>query len=487
MKYILDPRYQLRGWYKSSTGVFDTMRKEASFLKKEHYILLMQCDGAHDIDEDALEGDNKEFFDALKKAEIIREAGFLDYLKEKQKYRKYPARYKRNAQWSITGECNLRCRHCFMSAPHAKHGAPTKEQLINIADQLAECGVFTVGITGGEPLIREDLWEIIDALSEREIGVNTIYTNGWLVDETLLDKLDERKMHPTFQLSFDGIGWHDFLRGVPGAEEKTIKALKLLKERNYNVAVSMCIHRKNRSVLRDSIRLLASLGVASVKCGRMMELGEWNCPDMKDLQLTRKEELEVFEEYIPQYFEDDAPVSIMLSDTLMYNRGDSKWHFYSVRPLPEEEETAALSCGVLRQNFYIGAEGMVTPCMGMGDCNYAEHFPNLFETPLRDILRDSELITLSSVKVKEIRDHNPKCRKCPYINHCTGGCRSSVLMQGDDYYGIDEDVCYFFENGWDERLSKVAQDSFEAFIKRNPPKVNMDANRNIEETIDNCP
>ena len=46
--------------------------------------MLMQCDGAHDIDEDALEGDNKEFFDALKKAEIIREAGFLDYLKEKQ-------------------------------------------------------------------------------------------------------------------------------------------------------------------------------------------------------------------------------------------------------------------------------------------------------------------------------------------------------------------------------------------------------------------
>ena len=60
-------------------------------------------------------------------------------------------------------------------------------------------------------------------------------------------------------------------------------------------------------------------------------------------------------------------------------------------------------------------------------------------------------------------------------------------MQGDDYYGIDEDVCYFFENGWDERLSKVAQDSFEAFIKRNPPKENMDANRNIEDTIDNCP
>lgn len=81
------------------------------------------------------------------------------------------------------------------------------------------------------------------------------------------------------------------------------------------------MHRKNRSTLRETIRLLGSLGVQSVKCGRMMELGEWTSPEVRGLQMTRQEELEMFEEYIPQYFEDDAPVGIMMADTLMYTPG----------------------------------------------------------------------------------------------------------------------------------------------------------------------
>ena len=487
MKYVLNPRYQLRGWYKSPTGLYDTRQKSAQFLTKELYTLLMRCDGAHDIDVDSLSDKERPFFDWLLRKEIVRPAGFLDYLSDEQEYRSYPARYKKHVHWSITGACNLKCRHCFMSAPHAKHGSPTTEQLLSVADQLAECGIFTVGLTGGEPLVREDLWEIIDALSAREIGVSILYTNGWLVDEALLDRLEERRMHPNFQLSFDGIGWHDWLRGVPGAEEKTIAALKLLQKRDYNVSVSICLHRKNRDTLRESIRLLGSLGVKSVKCGSMMELGEWVNPELRDLQLTRQEELEMFEKYIPEYFEDDAPVSIMMADTLMYTPGEEKWHLYDVKRITQEEEGFALSCGVLRNNFYIGADGMVAPCMGMCDCGFAKHFPNLYETPLKEILRDSEFITLTAATVKDVRDHNPKCRECAYIDRCTGGCRNSVLMQGDDYYGIDESLCYFYENGWEERLTKAAEEPFRAYLERNPPKKSPDLSETEEKDEEDCP
>ena len=297
---------------------------------------------------------------------------------------------------------------CFMSAPHAKHGSPTKEQLLSIVDQLAECGVLNVGVTGGEPLIREDLFDILDALSAREIGVSTLYTNGWLVDEALLDKLAERNMHPSFQLSFDGVGWHDFLRGMPCAEEKAIHAFELLRERNFPMSASVCIHRKSRESLRDTVKLLASLGVMSVKCGSMMEIGEWASPEVRGLQLTRQEELEMFEHYIPQYFEDDAPVSIMMSDTLMYTPGDEEWRIYDVREVPAEYEDSAPSCGVLSRSFYTGADGMVAPCMGTCDCSYATNFPNLFETPLRDILRESTYTELTRVSVGV--KHHENCR-----------------------------------------------------------------------------
>ena len=470
MRYILNDRYRFRGWYKLPTGIFDTYRKEAFFPDREKYLLLLKCDGACELDLDSLSEKEKAAIGEFEKKGVIRPALPGEFLRRDQLYVSYPARYRKTVHWSITGACNLKCRHCFMSAPHAKHGTPSREEIIRIADQLAECGVFQAGLTGGEPLIRNDFLEIVDALNEREIGIDAIYTNGWLVDEGFLDELDRRKVHPGFQLSFDGVGCHDWLRGVPGAEERTIRALKLLQQRGYYVSVSMCVHRKNRHTIRESVNLLASLGVKSMKCGIMMDLGEWMNPELADARLSSEEEIAIFEEYIPQYFEDNAPVAIMLGGVFMYSPGDPEWRIFHEKRLAEEEAKLCPACGVLSKNFYIGADGMVAPCMGMGDCGFASHFPNLKETPLKEILRDSEFVDLCYATVSDVRDHNPKCRECRFVDRCIGGCRNSVLMKGDDYYGIDTDLCEFFENGWDERIRKAAEPAFREYIKRNPPK-----------------
>ena len=485
MKYILDRRYRLRGWHKLPTGLYDTLQHEAQFFAPESYRLLLHCDGDHEIDTDELPDKQKELMEGLLAKEIIRPAGWLDFLLPEQQYKTYPARYRREVHWSVTGECNLQCRHCFMSAPDGKHGSPSYEEILRVADMLAECGVFRVGLTGGEPLIRSDLLHILDALREREIALTIIYTNGWLVDERLLDALEERGMHPNFQLSFDGVGCHDFLRGIPGAEERTLNALRLLNERGYNTSVSMCVHKKNAHTIRQSVNLLASLGVSGVKCGSMMELGEWAKEEVKALQLTRTEEQQIFEGYIPQYFEDNAPVAIMLSGAFMYSPGDDHWNIYNERRCSEEEEGDMLSCGVLAHSFYIGADGMVCPCMGMADCGFADHFPSLNKMTLSEILKDSELIKYEYATVKDIRDRNEKCRSCRFVDRCTGGCRNSVLIAGDDYYGIDTSLCEFFENGWDQRIREIAQPAFEAYLKRNPP-VKRNETRSLDDNIRNC-
>lgn len=175
MRYILDKRYRLRGWQKSRTGLFDCAKKTATFLEKEKYLLLLQCDGVHDLDPAQFSAGTREYFEEQLEQGIIRPAEPGEYLFPEQEYRVYPAEYRQEVQWSVTGACNLKCRHCFMSAPHAKHGVPSYEQLVYIADQLAECGVFRVGLTGGEPLVRDDLPDLLDMLNEREIGVSTIY------------------------------------------------------------------------------------------------------------------------------------------------------------------------------------------------------------------------------------------------------------------------------------------------------------------------
>ena len=487
MRYLLNERYRLRGWYKAPTGLVDTKLKDAAFLRPAHYRLLLKCDGAHRMEEENLSDKECELLKKMEKDGVIRQAFLGEFLLPEQGYITYPSRFRREAHWSITGACNLKCRHCFMSAPHAKHGAPTHEQIINIADQLAECGVLRVGLTGGEPLIREDFLDIVQALNERDIGISVIYTNGWLLDEKLLDELAKKNTRTAFQLSFDGIGCHDFLRGVPGAEERTIKALKLLQERKIPVSVSMCLHRGNRHVVRESVNLLASLGVKSMKVGSMMDLGEWATPDMQELQMTPAEEQAVFEEYIPQYFEDNAPLNIMLSGSFMYGPGDDHWGIFHEKKCSVEDEKKMPSCGVLIKNFYIGAEGMVAPCMGMCDCGFATHFPNLFETPLKEVLRDSELVRLTYATVGEVRDKSGKCRDCEYIDRCAGGCRNAALMAGDDYYGVDPAICEFFKNGWDKRIHEIAQPAFDEYIKRCPPKKKKRAPEQKEESVEDCP
>ena len=487
MKYILDSRYRLRGWYKLPGGLYDNWKKEAVFPENNAYLLLLKCDGAHEIDPETLGEEEKKILEGLEKERVIRPARFWELLKPEQMYKQYPARYREEAHWSVTGACNLKCRHCFMSAPHARHGSPSHEEIINVADQLAECGVCRVGITGGEPLIREDFLEIIDAMLEREIGISTLYTNGWLVDEKLLDEFEKRDLYCGFQLSYDGVGCHDFLRGVPGAEERTLNAIRLLQERKFPVSVAMCVHRKNKHTIRESVNLMASMGVRSIKLGSMMQLGEWAKPEVLDLQMTPAEEQELFEEYIPQYFEDNAPLSIMMHGSFMYTPGDKTWGIYNERKITEEESKHALACGVLGKNFYIGADGMVAPCMGMCDCGYASHFPNLKETPLREILQESDLVKLCYSTVSDVRNGNDECRKCEYIDRCTGGCRNAALCAGDNYFGVDPDACTFFKNGWDKRIREIAQPAFEAYLKRCPPKETEEESSGKEQAQEICP
>ena len=483
-RYILSEQYRLRGWYKLPFGLFSLRLRKAVFLPKKEYLLLFQFDGAHDIQPETLSDRQAAELKSLLADGIVRKARPGELLRPEQAYKAYPARYRESVHWSVTGACNLRCRHCFMSAPNARHGSPSFEQLMNVVDQMAECGVCQVGITGGEPLIRSDFLKIIDALNEKEIAVSVIYTNGWLVDEKLLDALEARNVHPNFQLSFDGLGCHDFLRGVEGAEERTLHALQLLKERGYRVAVSMCLHKGNVQALRETVKTMASYGVLSMKIGAIMDEGDWLSPEVDALRLTPAEEQAVFEAYIPQYFEDDAPLSVMLHGTFMYTPGDDAWSIYNERRCSLEDEKDMPSCGVLTKNFYIGADGMVAPCMGICDTGFARNLPNLFETPLREILRDSAFVDLCYARVADVRDKSGKCRTCEFIDRCAGGCRNAALIAGDNYYGVDPELCEFFEKGWDKRIHEITQPAFESYIRRCPPKHKREADKNDGSYLD---
>ena len=204
IRYILDRSYKLRGWYRLPCGVVGGSAREPLFIDQNYYKFLLLCDGGHEFDLDAMGDHEKEFLKDMEEKGIIHPAGPLSFLAEDQLYKEYPCRYRDEIQWSLTGACNLKCRHCFMSAPEAKHGNPSYEELVRIADQIEECGIRHVSITGGEPLIRSDFLQIVDLLIERGIEMTQIYTNCMLVNEQLLDELEKRSLKPVFRLALTG-------------------------------------------------------------------------------------------------------------------------------------------------------------------------------------------------------------------------------------------------------------------------------------------
>ncbi len=260
MYYLLAPYLQLTGYQKLPFAIYNLEKHRTEFMNREQFRLYYLCDGKHDLDVEAMDDKDRGFF------QYILEAGFVAPCKEgeclrlDQEYHYYDNRFKDEVHWSITGRCNYKCKHCFMSAPDAKFGHPTREQCLDLIAQMEECGIKNVSITGGEPLIRTDFWELVEAFTKHHIYIKSILTNGALVNEDLLIGLDRRGHHPSFQLSFDGVGWHDWLRGIDGAEQAVLDAFRLLQRWHVGTSASLGIHPGNKHTIRESVKKLAEVG-----------------------------------------------------------------------------------------------------------------------------------------------------------------------------------------------------------------------------------
>lgn len=457
-RYVLDDRYGLRGWQGLPFVLWDRIAKSPDFLPKEAFLALLRCDGIEDIDVQALPEDQQAHLAYMTQKGIIHECASLMPLMPYQSYRTFPCRFKSNVHWSITGRCNFSCKHCMVSAPHAKFGHPTTAQLLDIVDQMAECGIGYVTLTGGEPLIREDFWEIVDALCAKDIGISVIFSNGHLVNEALLDGLEARGLRPGFQMSHDGVGWHDWLRGFEGAEASVDRAFRLLQERGWHADAAMCLHRRNAHTLRETVNHLAELGVSSLKVNCIQELGEWQ-DAAKEVALSQDEALQAYLDYLPHYFEDGMPLDLTLDGAFTYERDEGLTSFgYERHCGVDPEGERRLSCSSLRTSMYVGPDGRVCPCMAMTVQEEDEAFPSLFETPLREILGNTPFMERCSCTIGQVRDANPECRECAWVDHCHGGCRAAAYNSTGRYYGLDPDQCHFFKQGWYERFRRVVEE-----------------------------
>ena len=458
MRYKLNENIGLRGWEGAPYAVRHFPSGMTEFIGEDFFRALSFCDGSFDCDSPLLMPLHRQLIGFAAKKGVVIPCEKGGGLTEKQKYKRYPCKYISVAHWSVTGKCNMRCRHCYMSAPQAKYGEISTETALKIVNQLAEAGIARVNLTGGEPLVRADLWQIADALRERDIVVEQIYTNGLLVDEKLLDSLDERGMKPEFSLSFDGIGWHDWLRGYDNAEKIVVRAIKLLRSRGFTVSVESAFHKDSIGIIGDTMRLLAELGVRSWKTNPTASSGNW-LNESRNLDPTTDELFEAYLKVIEEYFEVGAPLNIQLGGFFQCRKGSREYGLPSKKPYSDEQKRLKEPlCGSARDMMYISADARLLPCMPLAGLPVQDEYPDLYESTIAEALNSSIYLERITAPISELFDKNDECAACEYRLHCNGGCRAAALMENDgaDYFGKDSWTCHFYKGGYEKRIKAVA-------------------------------
>lgn len=459
--FILSPDFSLRGWKRLPYAIQSVSRPVTFFFSENEWELLTLCNGHTPMDWEKLTVTERDRLIKWEKAGFIVPCGSDESLAAKQEYRFYPARFKEKVQWSITGRCNFKCRHCFMSAPHALHGEPSFGQLMTMLDAFERCGIKGVELTGGEPLIRPDLWRITDEILRRGMVIPTIYTNGLLVSDDFLDGLESRNIRPAIQVSFDGVGHHDWMRGVQGAEKAVTDALIRCQKRGFPTFASMVLCRENVGSIRETVNRLAELGCLGVKiCGASPQ-GEWL--SQREHYLTQAQIFAAFLDYLPHYFEDGLPLSIGLEGFFSYDKFSGTISAFSERNVPENRFGRSLLCADARREMYVSPRGKVLPCMLMAGGAAEEMFPNMLETPLEEILDSGSFyMETTDLRVSDFMAHNPECQSCGFRSQCCGGCRAVAQRESPgDFLAINPVTCQYFKDGWHERKTALLRDILE--------------------------
>jgi len=130
------------------------------------------------------------------------------------------------AAWQVTYRCNFRCTFCnYWKKERPSDHELTPEQFADGAEKLREIGNMMVSLAGGEPLLRRDLPEIVEALAKYHLPMIT--TNGWLVTEDLARELWARGLYGvSVSIDFADAERHDRARGVRGAYKRAVRALE---------------------------------------------------------------------------------------------------------------------------------------------------------------------------------------------------------------------------------------------------------------------
>ena len=175
----------------------------------------------------------------------------------------------------VTTKCNLKCVHCFNNSGGVDSSQDlTNEELLNVSEQIVELSPMSVCLCGGEPLLRDNLFEIAKTISGN-VGALNMVCNGYAMNQGIADKLAYYGFS-MIQISLDGINrfQHDSFRGVRGAYERATNAIKYLKNAGIDkIATSLVPNLLNYKSFPEYVDMCCELGVDVIRIMPFIPMG----------------------------------------------------------------------------------------------------------------------------------------------------------------------------------------------------------------------
>jgi len=188
--------------------------------------------------------------------------------------------------WEMTGECNLKCIHCHAFGGEATYKELTTEEGRALIDQIATLGIRTFVFTGGEPLLRKDLFELIAYARSKRFTV-FIATNGTLITKEVAKLL--RKYDVGVVIGLDGMNpeIHDSIRGVEGAYDAVITGIENCVAENLYLHLNIVATKRNFDEIERIIDYGSEIGVYSYFIYNFVPLGRGE--EIQDYALGRED------------------------------------------------------------------------------------------------------------------------------------------------------------------------------------------------------
>lgn len=339
--------------------------------------------------------------------------------------------------WEITRACNLACVHCRAAAMFD----PDPDQLttdegLRLIDEIADMNQGTILIlTGGEPLMRDDVFELATHGTKRGLRV-VMAPNGTLITPERAEMMVKSGIQ-RISVSIDGATAedHDRFRGVEGAYNGLLEGLKNARNAGLEFQVNTTVTRQNLPLIERIQDHVIELGAAAHHIFLLVPTGRGR--DLAEEVISAKE----YEDVLSWFYERLEKVSIQLKATCAPHYHRIMRQRAKLEGKKVDFETFgldAVSKGCLGgQGFvFVSHTGQVQPCGYLElDCG------RLREKSFKDIYLNSPIF----VDLRDQRKYKGKCGACEYWNVC-GGCRARAYEATGDYLE-EEPLCLYEPKG----------------------------------------